>query len=90
MDDSRSTDSEFDWVTGLLAAQPSPAAPDDVVGRVLGALAEEQSLREAAGRAKTDSLGELLRRSDNGTFGANAPAHYTKKGLGLRRSQTPS
>lgn len=92
MDDSRLNDDslngpECSWVSDLLASQNAPSAPDDVVETVLAALGDEQSTRQAAERAKSDSLGELLGRSVTGTFGTNAPTHYTKKGLGLRQSQ---
>ncbi|AXE37350.1 hypothetical protein [Acidipropionibacterium virtanenii] len=79
--------SDTGWVSELLASQPSPSAPDDVVESVLGAIADEQEVREAATRAKgRDPLGELLNRTSTGTFGANVPSHYTRKGLGISRS----
>lgn len=74
------------WVSELLASQNSPQAPDDVVDAVLAAISDEQEVREAAGRAKGDPFGELLNRTSTGTFGANVPSHYTKKGLGITRS----
>lgn len=80
------TPSDTGWVSELLASQDSPSAPDDVVDAVLAAIGSEQELREEADRAKGDALGELLSRTNTGTFGANAPSHYTRKGLGITRS----
>lgn len=80
------TPSDTGWVSDLLASQDSPSAPDDVADAVLAAIGAEQQLREDADRAKGDALGELLSRTNTGTFGANVPSHYTKKGLGITRS----
>lgn len=85
MNDSLSTDSDLEWVSDLLAAQPAPPAPDDVVGRILQALGDEQSSRDPVARP-TDSLGELLRGP--GAFGPAAPDRFTKKDLHQRGSQT--
>lgn len=82
MDDER-IPSDEQWVSELLASQDPPAAPDDVVDSVLAAIRREQATREQAGRAKRDPLDELLGRTSTGTFGANAPSHYDKKGLGM-------
>lgn len=78
--------SDEQWVSELLASPSPPSAPDDVVDSVLAAIRREQATREEAGRAKHDPLDELLGRTSTGTFGANAPSHYDKEGLGLRHS----
>lgn len=77
-DGDRPDPAESRWVTDLLAAQPAPSAPDDVVARVLQALTEEQSAREAAAQATTDPLEEALRHSNGGS---RRPSHYSKQSL---------
>ncbi|MCI1748249.1 MAG: hypothetical protein LKI24_09230 [Acidipropionibacterium sp.] len=76
MDDARSTDPDLKWVSDLLAAQPSPQAPDDVVGRVLQALGDEQSAREPAAGATDSLLSGLLNGSGGDPYHAKlSPSH---------------
>lgn len=76
------------WVHDLLRGVPGEPVPEDVRVRVLDALRAEQDRREASEfnpDADVEDLVELDERTDLGSFGPNAPARYTRDGLGITR-----
>ncbi len=69
MDDSRDnrldpsdpgSQRQLGWVSDLLAAQPAPKAPEEVVSAVVRGLAREQSRRDPAIRDKSDTVTQAL------------------------------
>ncbi len=71
------------WVHDLLSSVPTPPAPGYVVDAVTAALAAEQASRSRP-RSQGDPLADLVEQCTMGTFEANVPSHYTKKGLGIQ------
>lgn len=48
------------WVSDLLAAQPAPTAPDEVVSAVVRRLTQEQPHRDLTIRDKSDTVTQAL------------------------------
>lgn len=74
-----------DWVGDVLGAQPAPAMPAEVQARIEQALTAEAQRRRNGELAAEIKQGydEVAARSALGSFGANAPSHFDKVGLGL-------
>lgn len=54
------TQRQLGWVSDLLAAQPAPTAPDEVVSAVVRRLIQEQPHRDLTIRDKSDAVTQAL------------------------------